>query len=412
MSLTAYAERFEEIEAGMPPAERARRRAWLRDFLDRGFPDRSLEPWHYTDLSALNDREFGLARASTVPVHLPVLPGTDRLMFVNGRIDPGTPPPAAALLARTTPEHPPSSTDAVAQLNAAFASGGLDLRVPAGQPLARPLHLVIGSGGDPSPSMTHQRHRIALEAGAEAQVFVELIGDGAPERLATQFFDIELAAGARLHWVRVQRETSGSTLLARSTVTLARGARFEAVLIDAGTGLARHELDVRLGAPGAETEVHALCMPREKAHADTQVRLVHAAEQGRSRLGFRGIVDDRAKAIFNGHVVVEPGAQKTDSEQRIASLLLSPRAEINAKPDLEIYADDVKCAHGATVGQLDAPALGYLRSRGIDEATARAMLLRAFALGALEPIRFEPLRQHVEHLLGFPPDEALLETAA
>ncbi len=407
---TGYAERYERFEATLPHGDHAARRAGLERFLADGFPDRRLEAWHYTDLSALNDRVFELAPPPHTPSLDAALPGVDRLVFVDGQLI--TALSTASWLDRVTGLPAAVTDDPLRSFNAAFATPGVDLSLTAGERLPRPLHLLFVGSGTDRPSMSHQRHRIDLAAGAEAEVFIEHTGTNEAERLSTQRLDIVLGANARLRLVRLQRERTGSTLLAMTTVRIERHARLDAVIVDAGQGLARHDLDITLAAPGAEADLHVLCAPTARAHCDTQTRIVHASARGRSRLGFRGIVADRAKAIFNGRVVVEPGAQKTDSEQRIASLLLSPRAEVNAKPDLEIHADDVKCAHGATVGQLDDAALAYLRSRGIDGDTARALLLRAFAIEAIEPITFQPLRHHVETLLGFAAgDEHLVEAA-
>jgi Fe-S cluster assembly protein SufD len=402
VKLAAYAEQFEQLEATLPPSERASRRVQFDCFAQQGFPDKSTERWHYTDLSALNDRSFVTAVGPAAAVAMPELGEVDRLVFTNGRVDPEH--SSAPLLAAVAMPPAPADDDALSALNAAFANPGLDLNIAARQQLPRPIHVLI-EGSGVVPSMTHQRHRIRLGEQAEASVFIELIGNGEGERLATQRLDIELAARARLTLVRIQREQSGTTLIANTVIRVDRDAQLHTVLVDTGTGLARHEIEITLAAPGAEAAVHALCMPSAKSHTDTQAHLIHAAPQGRSRLNFRGIIGERARAVFNGHVLVRPGAQKTDSEQRIASLLLSPRAEIDAKPDLEIYADDVKCAHGATVGQLDETALAYLRSRGIAADAARALLLRAFAIEAIEPIAYLPLRQHVESLLGFPRDD-------
>ncbi len=403
MKLAGYAAQFEELEATLPASERVSRRIQFERFAERGFPDKSSERWHYTDLSALNDARFVAATGPATAGTLPELDGVDRLVFANGRVDRTLSSAELVSLVATPPA--PADDDALLALNAAFANPGLDLDIAARRQLPRPIHVVIAGSSDATPSMSHQRHRITLGEQAEASIFFELLGHDDGQRLVTQRLDIELAASARLTLVRVQREGSGCSLIANTAIKIDRDAQLHSVLADTGTGLARHEMQITLAAPGAEAAIHVLCMPTAKAHTDTQVHIVHAAPQGRSRLNFRGIVNDRARAIFNGHVLVKAGAQKTDSEQRIASLLLSPRAEINAKPDLEIYADDVKCAHGATVGQLDETALAYLRSRGLDADTARALLLQAFAIEAIEPIAYLPLRKHVESLLGFPSDD-------
>ena len=249
--------------------------------------------------------------------------------------------------------------------------------------------------------MTHQRHRITLGDHAEAIVLLQFVGAGG-DRLATHVVDIELGAGASLTLYRVQDEGAGIALITDVVVRQAQNSRLKAVTVDIGSGLIRHDFRSELFQPGAENDLSGLYAPRADAHVDNHTATIHIAAQCRSRSHYRGIVDARGKAIFNGKVVVRPGAQKTDSEQRIANLLLSRKAELNAKPELEIYADDVKCAHGSTVGQLDETALAYLRSRGIPRDAARALLLRAFATEILDRIAWPALRTRIETSLQLP----------
>jgi len=237
--------------------------------------------------------------------------------------------------------------------------------------------------------------------------------------LATHHVEIVLGENAQLTLYRVQSDTADGILLTRIDIEIAAHARLAAVCVDAGAGFCRHDLNAQLNGPGAEIELNGLYHPISHAaagetprrtHIDNHTCIVHAQPHGRSRESFRGIVDARARAVFNGKVVVMPDAQKTDSEQRIATLLLSRRAEANAKPELEIHADDVRCAHGATVGQLDATALAYLRSRGIDPATARTLLLQAFAMQILDKIAIPSLRADLCRRLGLPGDDGAVET--
>jgi Fe-S cluster assembly protein SufD len=252
--------------------------------------------------------------------------------------------------------------------------------------------------------MVHQRHRIELGENAEATVLFQFLGQGA-ERLTTHVIEVDLAPGARLTLYRIQDEHADATLLTRIDTNLHRDSRLEAVAIDCGTGLVRHDFNVVLAEPGAEVALAGLYQPAPGGHVDNQTRIVHAAPHCRSREQFKGIIDAKAKAIFVGKVIVQPGAQKTDSEQRVANLLLSRKAEVNAKPELEIYADDVKCAHGATVGQLDDKALEYLRSRGIAADVARALLLRAFGAEVLEQLAIPALRHRLAARMGLAVEE-------
>lgn len=392
-ALAAYAARFEQFAAGLPEPERRRRRAHLDGFLAAGFPSVRQEQWRYTDLSALAAADFGPASAGSA-AQPPLLGGADHLVYANGVLD-AAGSSAAAWHGLAVPA---AETDGLAELNAAFDRGGLQLRLAAGERLPRPLQVLLAASGS-EPGMVHQRHRIELGDHAEATVVFHFLRDGG-SHLATHRIDIRLARGASLKLYRIQDGGEG-TLLTRIEVEQHRDSTLHAVVVDCGGGLVRHDFNVVLAGAGAATHLSGLYRPQTRAHLDNHTCIAHAAPHCTSRELFRGILGERTRAVFNGKIVVQPGAQKTDSEQRVANLLLSPRAEVDAKPELEIYADDVKCAHGATVGQLDEVALGYLRSRGIPPEQARALLLRAFAVEVLRAIALPQLRAALEARLGF-----------
>jgi Fe-S cluster assembly protein SufD len=405
MSLAAYAESFERFAAELPQEQRAARRVQLERFLAEGFPTPKIEEWHYTDLGPLAEKRFAPAADSGGVPAAEVLDGADRLVYVNGHLMAGQ-----STAAQWHGDVPLADAggDSIVALNGAFATGGLNLRLSRGKALPRPLQVLAIGTADARPSMVHQRHRIELGENAEATVIFQFRGQAA-DRLGTQVVEVTLAAGAHLTLYRLQDEQAGATLLTRIDARLGRDSVLRAVGVDCGSGLVRNDFNVVLAEPGAEAELSGLYQPAPGGHTDNHTRVIHAAPHCRSREYFRGMIEARAKAVFNGKVIVQPGAQKTDSEQHVANLLLSKRAEVNAKPELEIYADDVKCAHGATVGQLDEVALGYLRSRGIDAAAARALLLRAFAVEILDRIAIPELRNRTEARLGLAGEEMSLE---
>lgn len=234
-------------------------------------------------------------------------------------------------------------------------------------------------------------HRIALAANQEATLVLHEVG-GDERSLAMHNLEIELAANAALTLYRIQQPGAGASLISRLDARVGRDARFTCVGLYAGGALTRNDLNISLDAPGAQAELHGVLAPAGGEHLDVHTRLDHRAPHGTSRETFRCLVPAKARAVFNGKVIVHANAQKTDSEQHVDSLLLAPGAEVNAKPELQIDADDVKCAHGATCGQLDEDALYYLRTRGLDLASARKLLLHTFAHGILQRIAFEPAR--------------------
>jgi Fe-S cluster assembly protein SufD len=246
--------------------------------------------------------------------------------------------------------------------------------------------------GDRAHGASLLTHRLVLAANQEATLVLHEIG-GDEHSLAMHNVEIELAANAALTLYRIQQPGAGASLISRLDARLARDARFTCVGLYAGGALTRNDLNVSLDAPGASAELHGVLAPAAGEHLDVHTRIDHRAPHGTSRENFRCLVPAKARAIFNGKVMVHKDAQKTDSEQHVDSLLLAPGAEVNAKPELEIYADDVKCAHGATCGQLDDDAIYYLRTRGLDLATARRLLLHTFAHEILQRIAFEPARE-------------------
>ena len=271
----------------------------------------------------------------------------------------------APLKARAWPEPAPRTVDVT------FGAGPLTLEVDLGGLLT---------------------HRIALRANQQATLVLHERG-GADAALAFHNLDIALADNASLKLYRIQDPGRATHVVSRLDARLARDARLECVGLYAGGPLVRNDLNVSLDGVGASADLHGVLAPAAGEHLDVHTRLDHRAPHGTSREVFRCLVPAKARAIFNGKVIVHKDAQKTDSEQHVDSLLLAPGAEANAKPELEIYADDVKCAHGATCGQLDDNAIYYLRTRGLDPATARSVLLRTFAHEVLQRIGDDAARE-------------------
>lgn len=350
-TLQNYADAYLRLPA---PAQTATRRQALDRLLSLGLPTRESEDWKYTDLSVLH--QF------------------DPLCVA--------PMQAAALPAR-------ADGDGVDALNAAFACGGLDLIVGNDHDHGKIIH-AVGAG--------HRRHRVRVERNASAIIRVETDPDA---QFQTVVLELDLAPGAKAQVLRLQQAGPEAHRITRIHARVARDAELDISTLDLGGKLSRHDVRVDLAEAGAQATVRGLFCIGGQGHVDNYTRIDHNAVHGTSREFYRGLAAERGRGIFRGAVVVHPGAQKTDSEQRIASLLLSSQAEINAKPELEIYADDVKCAHGASFGQLDPAALFYLQSRGLPLAQARALLTLAFAL--------EPLRQIPN--LGFR-EEAVRRVAA
>jgi Fe-S cluster assembly protein SufD len=202
-----------------------------------------------------------------------------------------------------------------------------------------------------------------------------------------------LDRGARLTHVKLQDESAEAFHIAHGTVRLAAGARYEALILQGGAALARNAVRVELAGESASCALAGLYLGRDRQHLDNTLEVLHAAPQTASKQLFKGVLADRARGVFQGRIVVERDAQKSDGQQLTRTLLLSDRAEIDTKPELEIYADDVKCSHGAAAGDIDEDALFYLRARGIDRMAARRMLIEAFFGETLQEVESEALRR-------------------
>ena len=373
----------------------ADRRAMLDDVLRDGLPHARSEAWKYTPLRALERRSFAAAEVVTVdPAMLAGIPAP-RIVFVNGRLDPalslldGLPdtvslqslpqaiadpdPRAANFLHRryTRVDQP------FARLNAALARDGAVLRLAENARLAEPLHLVFV--GAPGPDQAwHLRHLVELRRGAQASLVEHHLAAGARAHLANAICHVHLAAGAQLRHVRMQVEAPRATLLGRTEAVLARESLYQRIDLELGGALSRHELEVRLEGERAALQADGVLLADGRRHVDTRLGIDHVARDTACNLTWRGLAGQRARAVFHGGIVIRAGADGSEAMLANKNLLLSREAEIDTQPVLEIHADEVKAAHGATVGQLDSTALFYLRSRGLDEAAARTLLTAAF----------------------------------
>ena len=402
----------------------ALRREHLAAFAAAGLPDTRMEAWKYTALRALGQRRYanGDAQAATRAIDPAAfaLPGVDgpRLVFVNGvfRADLSAldalpeglalQPLAQALRQDAEPlrfvlsRHEPERGDAFVRLNAALAGDGVALKVAAGAKIVAPVHLVFLGAPAEGELAWHLRHVIELGEGAELALVEHHAAGGEQQHLGTAVGDITLRDGAVLHHTLFQNAAVGSNLIRRSRLHL--GARAQAMLhvLELGGALVRHELRAELVGDGARLDTRGVFMPRGRQHIDTQLAIRHQALNTASDSVWRGVADQRGRGVFRGAILVAPGADGSDASLSNKNLLLSGQAEIDTKPELEIYADEVKAAHGATVGQLDERALFYLRSRGIPQAEARALLTAAFCRAVLDDLPNAALREHLAGLLA------------
>lgn len=393
--LQALAEGWRGREgAGLPVWFRERQRRALDAASAAPWPARGAEAWKYTSLHALAQRQ---PRSVSETAIADDVAGAD-LVFRDGAtlaahgnraaLRPGIHVESlASALARDDERlrfalgREAEDGDVFDHINTAFAADGVLLRTDAGAAAEAPVVVRIDGGGHEADVAWHLLHRIELSEGSRAHAVFDIAGASTPA-FATQSLRIRLQRGAQLELDWLQAPSQALSLIARSRIELEAGARLLLRVADGGAAPSRHDLRVELRGVGAEARLGGVFLLAGRRHADTQLDLRHESAGARSQTVWRAVAGDRARAVFNGHITVQPGADGTDAQLACKSLLLSAQAEVDIKPVLEIYADDVKCAHGATVGQLDAQALFYLRSRGLGEAQARSLLLRAFCAEA------------------------------
>jgi Fe-S cluster assembly protein SufD len=342
-------------------------------------PTRKLEAWRYTDLKSLSAISFADPAPVVARVDLPDL-AIPRLIFVNGTYDAAlsTPPDFLAGFARVAE----ASDQPLALINAEHARDGVTLTVPAATDAGAVL--LISYAKSDSPIAFHPRHRITLGAGARLTLIEIAMGQGVYWH--NPVTDIALHESAVLQHYRLQNESTQAFHLATIRAKIAASAAYESFSLTIGGQLSRAEFHPTLIGPKASTHLTAAQLLRGHQHADFTTVVAHDAPNCASRQVIKSVLDDHARGVFQGRIEVARAAQKTDGYQMNQALLLSGNAEMDTKPELEIFADDVKCSHGASIGALDSEQIFYLRSRGIPENQARSMLIRAFLNEALEPV--------------------------
>jgi len=403
--------------------------AWLKDLREGaiarfdalGFPTTKQEAWRFTNVAALTETAFDLAHpASRIPQLAEIQPfllgDGPRLVFVNGFLVRSLSTPlsdgvrldglAQALvdtpdLVRQHLSKYAAFTDRpFAALNTAFVHDGAFVYVPAKVTIEEPIQLLfLTTPVDGERVVAHPRNLIVLEREARATVVETYasLEDGVYWTNAVT--EVVVGDGARVDCYRVQRESDQAYHVAVTDVHQGRDTTVNVHAVAFGAALARHDLRGTLAGPGGYLILNGLYVLDGEQHADHHTAIDHAAPHCESHEYFNGVLDGRSRGIFNGRIIVRPGAQKTDSKQTNNNLLLSGEAHADSQPQLEIYADDVKCTHGSTVGPLDPKALFYLRSRGIGEVDARRLMTYGFAAEILNRMDVAPLRAQLDEIV-------------
>ena len=420
---TAFVEQFSTARPEGPAWLSPIRERAMAAFQAAGFPTTRNEDWHFTNPSAIAEATFAPMRGPTGTVSVsqlsPLLFGETswpRLVFVNGRFAPslstnGLDGVKAMSLAVAYREEPSlleryltrqadtqDPSQVFSAINTALMHDGAVIHVQRGVHIESPINLLFLSDEGASGGASHPRVLIVAEAQSQVTIIEQYASVGGTRYFTNAVTEAWVGDGATLNLFRLQREARDAFHVGTTAVRQERDSHFVSFSFVTGADLSRINVYSDLRGPGCGATLNGLYMLDGTQHCDHQTRIVHAEPNCYSRELYKGVLDDSSHGVFNGKVYVHPEAQKTDGKQTTNTLLLSERARIDTKPQLEIFADDVKCTHGATVGRIDETALFYMKSRGIPNHEARKLLTYAFAAEVLETIPVDSLREGLERM--------------
>ena len=413
------------------------RRAAIQRFSELGFPTPREEEWKYTQVAPIAGTSFTAPRSDLDGFKSEQLNRITfanlrcpRLVFVNGRYVEGLSQledlPAevrVGSLAEVLEKDPASvephlaryaqyEAHAFVALNTAFIRDGAFLYVPDGQVIEKPIHLLYISTAPQDAVIIHPRNLLVIGDNSQAAILEGYVGLSDETYFTNLVTEIVAGENAIVDHYKLHQESKNAYHISTLQVYQGRSSHVRSFNVTLGGNLTRNEINATLDGEGAECALDGLYLLSGRQHVDNHTRLEHVKPHCSSREIYKGILDDQSTGVFHGRILVHPGAQKTDSKQTNNNLLLSDRALVNSKPQLEIYADDVKCTHGATIGQLDEDALFYLRCRGIDHKTARSLLIYAFAAELVRRVKVESVRAELdEYLFSWLPKGHLVREA-
>jgi len=418
-----HLENFRTIGGQTPEALQRLRTSALEKFTALGFPTTRLEDWKYTNVAALAKTPFRLpadvspTTLSTAQLELMRLRLGPELVFVNGRYAPDLseastlPSGAEAMsLAKALAKQPDRvlprlgscvdyENSSFTALNTAFIQDGAFVYVPKGVAVGGVIHLIFFASPGGETTIAHPRTLIVAEESGEVTVVETYVGFSASAYCTNAVTEIHVGANAHVRHCKLQEEADSAYHVATIQAHQDADSRFTSQSVSLGGGLVRNDIQTVLAGSGSECILDGLYLASGRQHVDHHTTIDHAEPRCSSREVYKGILDGQATGVFNGKVVVRPEAQKSDAGQTNKNLLLSGSAVINTKPQLEIFADDVKCSHGATIGRLDDDALFFLRARGIGRDDARRLLIHAFASEVIQRIDVDPLRARLEQVV-------------
>lgn len=428
MNLSDFKDHYEQLQVGKPEGLIAQvRREGFQTFDKTGLPTKRNEEWKYTDIGKVFNHKYwfgndvldtSLTPADIDAIRLPGHHEADEIVFVNGRFRPELSKirSAAEQLVVLPLENAAEGAykeiirknlgcsnayikDGIHALNTSSIDGGVFIYVPHAQELEHPLYIYQISDARHDPLFSQPRSLIYIEANTKVQLAEAFCTLGVSECFTNQVMEVVIHQNAVVEYYKIQNETANASQVSTTHFRQTGRSHLHAVTITLSGNIIRNNMNVIMEAAGSEAHLFGLYVLNGRTHADNHTLVDNKQPNCLSNELYKGVIDDNATGVFNGKIMVRPDAQKTNAYQTNKNILLSDDAAINTKPQLEIFADDVKCSHGCTVGQLDENALFYLRARGIPKPDAQELLLKAFALDILDQVKPQSLRNYIERLI-------------
>ena len=421
------------LEARLPGASNRAiqqvRQSGVDRFFKTGLPKITNEAWKYTNIRPMDRIEFRLSSshdsktdAQTINARVKPLTGAHRLVLIDGwyagsESSPESLPEGIEIYSLAevfqSDRHPKivdfsleqlksraaEAIDGFAALSVGLAADGFMIRIKRNAHIDKPIEILSISQKDASERLSNANSFIYAESGSRVQIVERFESLGETNHLTSASVALHLEDNVHVDHYRIQNESESAFHIGSTTISQDAGSRYRIFSLSSGALISRHEIRQSLDGEGSHCELKGVSVGHARQHIDNYTTVAHTSPGASSDEFYKGILNDNARSVFHGRIVVHKGAQHTDAQQQNRNLLLSPNAEADTKPQLEIYADDVKCSHGATVGQLDENAVFYLRARGLDEITARQMLTQAFAVDMIDKIELEPVREQVTGLV-------------
>lgn len=421
-----FKEQFDQLQSNTRDSNlNVIRKNAFADFTKMGIPVRH-EEWKYTRISSLFNKEYkfpandvarSLSSKDLEAIHLPGYEQANELIFINGAFSTTLSVIRSASLQVTSLEEAAKNEykdillkhlghsrnylkDGINALNTAFVSDGVFVHVEKGKTLEHPVYIYNITDAGADNIFSQPRSLVYINENAEAQLVETFVTLGLQESFTNQVMEIVVEKDARLEYYKIQNDAGHTNQVSTTHIHQTGKSYIHTVTISLNGGIVRNNLNVVLDAERCEAHLYGLYLQKGQSHIDNHTVVDNVKPNCFSNELYKGIIDDKATGVFNGKIFVQPQAQKTNAYQSNKNILLSDSATVNAKPQLEIFADDVKCSHGCTVGRLNEEGLFYLQSRGIPVKIARSLLLHAFAFDILEHIKPEPIRDYIDKLIS------------